>query len=310
MACGLPRQVSAERASCREQDSAPEVAALGELCATLCEPRLLYSLAELLCYGMCTGAVEKLLFAYVTNELGGPFRLCGYGVGMMVTLELPLFFYGESLLRLGRNTLFLAALASYVLRTYLYTRLTPASVWWLLAIEPLHGFCFTLFNIAYVDYLNAAFPPAWRTTFQLLLDALYQRAGQGLGSGLGGALMHARGGVYVYRLCALCAGGLLTVHVALCAVLLVCGSAPLLHAPQRPPARPAAAPALTAAGVSASTQVRVEPLVATAEDETSAVANDGSCASRAVRRAEQGCDSAVLTGAAANKAVAAAHPIN
>ena len=100
---------------------------------------MLYSLFELASYGVCTGAVEKLLFAYVTDDLHGPYRLCGYGVGMMVTLELPLFFCGESLLKLGRNTLFVSALSSYTLRTYLYTRLTPSSVWWLLAIEPLHG---------------------------------------------------------------------------------------------------------------------------------------------------------------------------
>ena len=102
-------------------------------------------------------------------------------------------------------------------------------MWWLLAIEPLHGLTLTLYMVALVDYFDAAVPPEWRTTSQLLLDSLYQRAGQGVGAAGGGWLMARRGGREVYMLCSSCAAVLFGLHAGLCLVLWMCGRPLLLE---------------------------------------------------------------------------------
>ena len=86
--------------------------------------------------------------------------------------------------------MFVLALAAYAGRVYGYTRLTPATVWWLLALEVLHGVTFGLAWTAAVDYAKAAFPKRWQTTAQMLTGLCNARLGVILGALLGGLFAH------------------------------------------------------------------------------------------------------------------------
>ncbi len=44
------------------------------------------------------GIVERLLFIYLTDTLGGSVFLCGLTVGVTVVIELPIFYYAERLM--------------------------------------------------------------------------------------------------------------------------------------------------------------------------------------------------------------------
>ena len=202
-------------------DAAPEG---GSLCAALCRARVLLVFTETLLLGVGVGIAEKLIFAYVVNELRAPPSLCGYGVACMSASNIPLFFFSSALLRtVGRDAMFCAAVGAYALRTLAYTWLTPATVYWFLPIELLHGVTFSLSRAATVDFTTTVLPPGWLTTGQQVLVNLGpQGLGGGLGALLGGSHMAAYGGVATYTLAARAGAVMLCFHVACCAVLGLC----------------------------------------------------------------------------------------
>ena len=71
------------------------------------------------------------------------------------TLEPPriaVFQWGAVLLRrVGHDAMVLLALCAAAGRVAGYTRLTPGTVWWVLALEPLHGVTYGLAWTALVD---------------------------------------------------------------------------------------------------------------------------------------------------------------
>ena len=97
--------------------------------------------------------------------------LCGVSVAVSIIFEIPIFFYaGQLLAWLGPDRTFCLAYLFHGCRCFLYTLLTPETVWcgprlprsrvfdsaslhgaervapnrWVLAPEVLHGFCFSL----------------------------------------------------------------------------------------------------------------------------------------------------------------------
>jgi len=204
----------------------------------LLSPRVLLFLAEVTGVGVLMALVERFLFVYATNELLAPPSLCGYAVGCNVIVELPIFHYGARLLRtLGHDLMFVLALAAYAGRVYGYTRLTPATVWWLLALEVLHGVTFGLAWTAAVDYAKAAFPKRWQTTAQMLTGLCNARLGVILGALLGGffmqhgAFLGETDGRALYLLASVAAAALLVAHAAATLGLRACGARGLLTPP-------------------------------------------------------------------------------
>lgn len=132
--------------------------------------------------------------------------------------------------------LIIVAMVAYVVRTYAYTRLTPSTVWLLLAIEPLHGFTFALAWTANVDFMTHALPHSWLTTGMMLIDNTQRCIGGGIGAVVGGWYMG--GGVIgnlppgnghsLYLLCSIVGGVLLVLHCTLCLLLRCCGRPTLL----------------------------------------------------------------------------------
>ena len=152
-------------------------ARFADLGRSLFRMRMLIFLIEFLLLSFGVGVVEQLIFAYIQHELHGKAWLCGLGVTCMSSLNIPLFFLSDVLLRrVGRFLMFSTALTAYCIRTYLYTRLTPSTVNWFLACELLHGVTFSLMRVSVVDFVKSALPPAWLTTGQLCVVTLGPQA--------------------------------------------------------------------------------------------------------------------------------------
>lgn len=58
-------------------------------------PRNIFFFVEMMCLGIATTVVEKFIFVFVIDELGGSQSLCGFSVAVTVIFELPLFHFGE-----------------------------------------------------------------------------------------------------------------------------------------------------------------------------------------------------------------------
>ena len=104
-------------------------------------PTMVLFLLEQTFAGAGIGAIERLVFIYLVNDLKGSVTLCGLSVLVSVLPELPIFHFSEWFLNtLGFHGCFALSYGFYSLRTYLYTLLQPSTVGWFLAIEILHGF--------------------------------------------------------------------------------------------------------------------------------------------------------------------------
>ena len=195
---------------------------------------LLYVMALL---GVGNTLVERFLFVYALDELGADSALCGYSVAMTVLFELPIFHFGELLIkRVGHDNMIMLATTSYVLRVLGYTRLTKQTVWYLLALEPFHGLTYGFFWTASVDKMKLEFPVEWQTTGQLLLKSMWS-LGQIVGSLFGGffyqhgSLLGLREGRALYAVTGLGFSALLAAHVLATLVLRTCGSRSLFTPP-------------------------------------------------------------------------------
>ena len=128
----------------------------------------------------------------------------------------------------------LIALASHAVRCFGYTRLTRETVWWILALEPLHGITYALMWSAAVDRIKVAFPAAWLASGQLTMSTVQNCVGCAMGSLLGGYWMQhgelagMRGGQSLYLLAAAASTAVLALHLSASSLLILCGHPPLM----------------------------------------------------------------------------------
>lgn len=205
---------------------------------TLCSARFVAFLLEAAFVGLAFTFTDKFLFVYLINELDGSPTLCGLSVACTVIFELPIFQCGAALLKhVGHELMVLGALAAYAVRVYGYTRLEAHTVWWVLALEPLHGITFALAWTAFVDKVKAEVPEAWHTSGQLALNTAMNCVGRVAGSLIGGffilhgELFGLRGCKALYALGALATACVLTAHVATSGLLKACGRRALMTPP-------------------------------------------------------------------------------
>ncbi|KAL1520570.1 hypothetical protein AB1Y20_022146 [Prymnesium parvum] len=231
-----------ERRSGAAEDGRQEAAAAEgakfEWGKALLSPRALFFFMEMMFIGVAFTVVEKFIFVFVIDELGGSQTLCGLSVAVTVIFEVPLFHYGEQIMRkLGHEAMLLLALVSYSLRTFGYSRLQPSTVWYLLALEPLHGITYGLAWTAAVDKVKADFPPEWQTTGMLLLQTAMWSCGRTFGSLFGGffmshgAFLGWTGGRALYACAAVASATVIAAHVLTTAVLRLCGCRALIETP-------------------------------------------------------------------------------
>jgi MFS family permease len=202
-------------------------------CGVVCRPRFLLFLAYTTFLGFLFCLVESFLFVYLTNELNAAPLLCGLSVGVTVTMELPIFAQAPAILkRLGHDAMFMLALLAYAVRAYGYTRLRIESVWWVLALEVLHGITFGLGWTAAVDRVRAAVPNEWQSSGQMLLSTAWYCVGRSIGALFGGVVMQhgvlwgLHGGKLLYTLAALMSAAVLGLHLVCALLLHACGAAP------------------------------------------------------------------------------------
>ncbi|KAJ8604659.1 hypothetical protein CTAYLR_006517 [Chrysophaeum taylorii] len=183
---------------------------------------------ELAVIGAGMGLVERLLFVYIVEVLGGSYALCGWTVLATVAIEIPIFASAKRILAtIGHEASFVLALACYVPRVYGYTLLERQSRRWILVIELLHGPTFGLMFAAAVDKAADLAPPGREATYQTIQNAVRSCLGAGLGASLGGwywqyvcARRRERpacreGAVSLFRLAALVFAVVLLAHLAL-----------------------------------------------------------------------------------------------
>eukprot|EP00977_Amphora_coffeiformis_P006186 scaffold1332_cov166-Amphora_coffeaeformis.AAC.14 len=114
-------------------------------------------LVQVISIGTGMALVDSFLFVYLQNDLRAFTQLCGLTVGVTVLVELPIFQYSESLLRIvGHDLLFASSMLAYIFRAFGYTWLTPSTVHWVLLLEILHGITFACMGL-----LRSTFQQQW-----------------------------------------------------------------------------------------------------------------------------------------------------
>lgn len=207
LGCGVPGRSGGGEAGARPSSVA--------LTAVLASRPLLAFLLEIFLFGAAVGVVERLLFVYVVDDLGGTPLLCGAIVFVSSLANVPVFMNGGYLLaRLGEDGLTLSAYFCYVVRVYGYTLLTPGTRHRILALEILHGFTFATLWVAAVERARLMAPPGWGATLQTLLQTTYYSLGPGVGALVGGWIWHLKGAHFMYRAYAAAVAGLAVTRAA------------------------------------------------------------------------------------------------
>ncbi len=162
------------------------------------------------------GAAAVMTFHSVyLSDLGASRELIGLAYTLQGLSEIPLYLASAALIRRfgPRRTLVLTFLV-FAGRMLLYSLIRVPIV--AVAVEACHGFSFSLFLVASVDYVNRQVPAEWRATGQSLLSAAYFGAGGLAGNAWAGFLYDWLGVQMMFRV-----NGCLALGVALLALVLL-----------------------------------------------------------------------------------------
>jgi PPP family 3-phenylpropionic acid transporter len=197
---------------------------LSSLVRALLRPSMLFFLFEIALFGAGMAVVERLLFIYLKDDLGGNTTLCGLTVVVTVIFELPIFMYADRFLRVcGHHGLFIIAMASHTTRVFCYTLLTPATVYAVLPIEVTHGITYACMWTAAVEYAKHGVPPEWSSAAQTILAATLSSVGAGIGSVIGGYSMEEHGAVNLYTWAGYVGIGSIIMHLCYLVTTHYCG---------------------------------------------------------------------------------------
>jgi len=110
------------------------------------------------------------------KENGASASLVGYGLSLQGLCELPLFYFSARIIqKFGLRATLVITVTATVIRLLLYSVIkSPIAA---LPIEILHGFSWSLFWVACVEYVNKLVDEHWLATGQSLLYASYFGAG-------------------------------------------------------------------------------------------------------------------------------------
>lgn len=165
--------------------------------------RLLFTNADAILFfflvfivGTSSGVIEN--FAYVRmREVGGAGKEMGLSRLVSSAAGVPMFWFSGPLTeRLGADRVMTLALASYVVRFYLYATMT--NPYHGLPAEALRGVTFAAFWSTGTIYAHRISPPGMSTTMLMFLNAMYGGLGQSVGAILGGKLQSMFGTVRMF----------------------------------------------------------------------------------------------------------------
>lgn len=111
-------------------------------------------------------------YSLYMKENGASASLVGYGLSFQGLCELPLFYLSAKIIaRLGLKTTLIITVLATAIRMLLYS--VVKNPYAALPIELLHGFSWSLFWVACVEYVNKWVDERWLATGQSLLYAAY-----------------------------------------------------------------------------------------------------------------------------------------
>ncbi|KAJ3035012.1 hypothetical protein HDV00_004384 [Rhizophlyctis rosea] len=169
---------------------------------------------------------DFLIFLCVLCTLGAPFIICqsfawlytsttlhasNTLLGLMgvfsIIIELPFFFASKHIVSFFgyTNAIFVAGLAM-VIRLVGYTLVTEATQWWVLAVEVIHGFAYSLMWVSAVQYANDCAPEGMKVFAQGLVVAINSGLSSALGGIVGGVVNRRWGYGVMFRSAAVFVG--------------------------------------------------------------------------------------------------------
>lgn len=133
-----------------------------------------------------TAAVSTFLSVRIA-DLGGNSQLVGYAWALGAAVEVPIMFSFPVLARrVGSERLLVTAALAYVVRSTTFALTNDPVV--LVALTPLSGIGFALFQVGVVTYVARSAPPGVRATAQALFSGTAFSLGNIAGSTFGGQL--------------------------------------------------------------------------------------------------------------------------
>ncbi len=154
------------------------------------------------CMGMGYVFISTFLFVYLKQELHAPDILLGISISLTVAVEIPLMVFSGWLHRnFTDEQLFTAAALGWVARGVGYSLLT--NPWYVLFLEPLHGFTFALLWLGCIHFFSTHFPKDLSATAFGVLHSTVFGIGPVVGNIIGGQLYEFLGPRKLYRFAAL-----------------------------------------------------------------------------------------------------------
>ena len=142
--------------------------------------------------GLGSFSVSTYLFPYMA-ELGAKETMMGFALTISTLTEMPVFFFGDRLVKRFTNYgLLILALVMVVVRSLLYASVsTPAMV---LLLQAFSGLIFPAMWVAGVSYADENAPADLKSSAQGLFNAMSFGVGSAVGGFIGGLLLESIGG--------------------------------------------------------------------------------------------------------------------
>ena len=142
--------------------------------------------------------ISTFLFIYLKEDLQAPDVLLGLSISLTVAVEIPFMTMSGRLHNaLTDVQLFTLAGVGWAIRAFGYSMLT--NPWYVLFLEPLHGFSFALMWLSCVHFFSNAFPKDLGATAFGLLHSSSFGVGPILGNVIGGQMYQRWGPRVMYQ---------------------------------------------------------------------------------------------------------------
>lgn len=142
--------------------------------------------------GLGSFSVSTYLFPYMA-ELGAKETMMGFALTISTLTEMPIFFFGDRLVKRFTNYgLLLIALVMVVIRSLLYASVSTPSM--VLILQAFSGLIFPAMWVAGVSYADENAPAGLKSSAQGLFNAMSFGVGSAVGGFIGGLLLESIGG--------------------------------------------------------------------------------------------------------------------
>ncbi|MBL7763980.1 MAG: MFS transporter [Chitinophagaceae bacterium] len=158
-----------------EKNEKEPATAYSNVWAVIKNPQLLFLLTCVFLVSVGATSIWNFYSTYL-KENGASDSFVGYGLSFQGLCELPIFYFSARIiLKLGLKTTLSITVLATALRLILYylIKIPVATI----PVELLHGFSWSLFWVACVEYVNKLVNERWQATGQSLLYAAYFGAG-------------------------------------------------------------------------------------------------------------------------------------